>query len=257
MEVIYVNTESIIKKQLNKKNCVMVLGYFDGVHLGHQEVIFSAKKIAQENNMKLSILSFFPHPKSILKKNFDNQCLEPLEDRIEKLENLGVDIFYIVEFNEKFSEIEADIFIEDYVIGLGARHIVCGFDYKYGHKAKGNRETLQAYKQRGIGIQVVNEEKYSEIKISSTAIRECLASGNVHNIPNYLGNHYSTKYCMKKGSLSHYKLPLSGKYKAIIQTENNRISSFVTIDSQMQLQFDCKLSAVEKTLKIFWLEKVS
>ena len=93
MEVIYVNTESIMKNRLNKRDCVMELGYFDGVHLGHQELIFSAMKIAQKNKLNLSVLSFFPHPKSILVNNFENQYLEPLEDRIEKLENLGIDIF--------------------------------------------------------------------------------------------------------------------------------------------------------------------
>lgn len=257
MEVIYVNAESILKDRLKRKDCAMVLGYFDGVHLGHQKVISTAKNIAQKNNLKLSVLSFFPHPKSVINKNFDNQYLEPLEDRIEKLERLGVDIFYIVEFNEKFSRIEANLFIEDYVIGLGAKYIVCGFDYKYGYKGKGNQETLQAYQEKGIGIRIVNEQKFSKTKISSTLIRECIEAGRVDHIPNYLGNYYSTKYCTRNGHLPYYKLPLYGRYKTLIQTSHDKIISYVRIDSARQLQFEDSFSGLEGILKIFWLEKIS
>lgn len=257
MEVVYINTDNIKEQQLQKEDCVMCLGYFDGVHLGHQEVISTAQKAAQEKNFKLAVLSFFPHPKSILNRNFENQYLEPLENRIEKLEKLGVDLFYIVEFNEKFSKIEAPDFIEEYVVGLGAKHIVCGFDYKFGHKAKGNVETLAQYSQRGIELSIITEQKFSENKISSTIIRECLESGEVHHIPDYMGSHYYTKYCKYKGTLSHYKLPLNGRYKTLIQTGMDAIHSFVTIDQSSKLHFDCSLQGIDQPLKIFWLEKVS
>lgn len=257
MKVVYINTENIEQQQLHKEDCVMCLGYFDGVHLGHQEVILTAQKVAQEKNLKQAVLSFFPHPKSVLNKNFENQYLEPLENRIEKLENLGVDVFYIVEFNKEFSKIEAEDFINDYVIGLGALHIVCGFDYKFGHKAKGNLDTLAAYAQDGIGLSIIEEQKFSQNKISSTIIRECLENGNVHHIPDYMGSHYYTKYCKYKGTFMHYKLPLSGKYKTLIQTGMEAIHSFVTIDNSHQLHFDCSLNGINEPLKIFWLEKVS
>lgn len=257
MKVVYINTDTINEQQLYKEDCVMSLGYFDGVHLGHREVIATAQQIAKDKQLKLSVLSFFPHPKSILNKDFEDQYLEPLENRIEKLEKLGVDLFYIVEFNEGFSKIEATDFINDYVVGMGAKHIVCGFDYKFGHKAKGNHETLALYEAEGIGISIVTEQKFSTTKISSTKIRQCLESGNVHHIPDYMGSHYYTKYCKHKGTLMHYKLPSSGKYKTVIQTNMNSIDSFVTIDASLQLHFDCNLNEIDHTLKIYWLERVS
>lgn len=256
MEVIYINTENIQQQQQLKEDCVMSLGYFDGVHLGHKEVIATAQRAAQEKKIKLAVLSFFPHPKSILNKNFEDQYLEPLENRIEKLEGLGVDLFYIVEFNEKFSKIDAQDFINDYVIGLGAQHIVCGFDYKFGHKAQGNVELLAGYEAQGIGLSIIEEQKFSKLKISSSIIRECLESGDVHHIPDYMGSHYYTKYCKYKGTLMHYKLPLTGKYKTIIQAGVDAIHSFVTIDHSRQLHFDCSLSGIDQPLKIYWLEKV-
>jgi len=256
MEKIYVNIDNIAEFQIENSNCVMVLGYFDGVHLGHQEVLKSAKKIASKNNLKLSVLSFFPHPKSVLNEEFNNFTLEPLENRIEKLEKLEVDTFYIVEFNERFSKIGADAFIKDYVIGLGAKHIVCGFDYKYGYKASGNTNTLQKYKEIGIGVTVISEQKYANAKISSTIIRDCLDNGEVHQIPCYLGGYYFIKYCSVKGVLSHYKLPLAGKYKTMLEFENDSIVSFVTIDAVKKLHFDCNVNHVEQPFKVFWLEKV-
>lgn len=256
MEKIYVNIDNIADIQMEKSNSVMVLGYFDGVHLGHQEVLKSAKQIACKCNLKLSVLSFFPHPKSVLNKKFTDFYLEPIEDRIEKLKKLEVDTFYIVEFNERFSKVDPDAFIKDYVLGLGAKHIVCGFDYKYGYKASGNTDTLQKYREIGIGITIINEQKHCKIKISSTVIRDCLENGEVHHIPHYLGGHYFIKYCSIQGVLSHYKFPLTGKYKTMLEFENNSILSFVTIDDVKKLHFDCNVSHVKQPIKVYWLEKV-
>ncbi len=256
MEKIYVNIDNVADLQMEKTNCVMVLGYFDGVHLGHQEVLNTAKKLACQKKLKLSVMSFFPHPKSVLNKESNNFYLEPIENRMEKLEKLKVDTFYIVEFNEQFSKITPDEFIRNYVIGLGAKQIVCGFDYKYGYKASGNTETLKMYREMGIGVTVISEQKDGEVKISSTAIRNCLQNGEVHHIPRYLGSHYFIKYGHDCGVLEHYKLPLIGKYEAMLEFEHVSIVSFVTIDEIKKLHFDCDVSHTKQPFKVYWLKKV-
>lgn len=123
MQVIYVNQENIQALHSNPTSSAMALGYFDGVHLGHRKLIEAAKEITINKEMALSVLSFFPHPKSVLSPSLEMNYLEPLDERIDKMKVLGVDIYYIVKFDQAFSRIEPDDFIKDYVIGLGAKHI--------------------------------------------------------------------------------------------------------------------------------------
>jgi riboflavin kinase/FMN adenylyltransferase len=257
MEVVYVDAAKIHVLQQQQPPSVMALGYFDGVHLGHQQVIQAAKIVAQQQNLLLSILSFFPHPKSVLGNQATVHYLEPLEERIQKLASLGVDVYYVVKFDYAFSQIEADVFIKEYVLGLGAQHIVCGFDYKYGQKAKGNRETLRAYEQNGIGITIVEEERQSGHKISSSIIRECVQAGHVEEIPKFLGEHYSTKYCLQNGTAEYYMLPPVGKYKANVVTDYQTvIEANILVDTNKRLHFENTRLKHTQPLKIFWLEKI-
>lgn len=100
MKVIYLNANNLQEIKQSCPNVAMALGYFDGVHLGHQRVIQTAKEKAKAQNLLLAVLSFFPHPKSVLFPNVEVSYIEPLEQKIEKLEKLEVDIFYIVEFTK-------------------------------------------------------------------------------------------------------------------------------------------------------------
>ena len=107
-----------------KKECifpeliVLALGFFDGIHLGHKEVITTAKRVAQERGLKVAVMSFNQHP-SVIFQNVDPasiQYVSPLERKKELLEELGVDIFYLVDFTREFGSLTPKEFVDQYIV---------------------------------------------------------------------------------------------------------------------------------------------
>ncbi|MER1987442.1 MAG: FAD synthetase family protein [Solibacillus sp.] len=257
MKVMYVNAENLHEYQQDAPHVAMALGYFDGVHLGHQKVIQTATQKAHEQQLLSAVLSFFPHPKSILQPERPVAYLEPIEQKIGKLEKLGVDIFYIVEFTKELSQLTGDVFLADYVAGLQAKEIICGFDYKYGTKSSGDVSTLAAYaKQNGFGFTVVDELKWNKQKISSTLIRHCLNSSQLQEITYLMGGFYQTKYCKQKGLLPNYSLPSQGDYKVLIERDGALAEHYVTVQPANQIFIHNEAKNLPNELTIQWVERV-
>ena len=256
MQIIYVNEENIEELQKSATASAMALGYFDGVHLGHQKVITKAKEKAMEHQLALAVLSFFPHPKSVLLPNYEVKYLEPIEQKAEKLAKLGVDIFYIVEFTKELAKLPPDTFLNRYVVGLQAKEISCGFDYTYGSKASGNVETLAVYAaKQQIGLTVVDEFKWNEEKISSTRIRKCLQAGKLYELPQLLGTYHTTKYCQRGGVLPYYSLPNIGDYRVLIYTSDGLIPCIATVLCKKRVQFQHDLKALPTIMTIQWVDE--
>lgn len=257
MQIIYVNAANLPDIGTTAPEAAMALGYFDGVHLGHQKVIQTAKERADAQNLALAVLSFFPHPKSVLFPDREVRYLEPLEQKAGKLERLGVDLFYVVEFTKELAKVEADDFLDDYLLGLNAKEIVCGFDYTYGAKAKGTVETLAAYADaKQVGLTVVEELKWNEQKISSTLIRQHLEDRKLSELPKLLGTFHQTKYCQKNGLLPNYSLPNAGTYKVRIETRNSVIECTAIVKCKKTIQLHYDWSALPELLSIQWVAQM-
>lgn len=256
MEVIYVNEANLGDLQACAKEVAMALGYFDGVHLGHQKVVETAKRLAIQKQLSLAVLSFFPHPKNVLIPGFEIAYLEPLEQKIEKLEQLGVDVFYVVEFTKNLAKLDPAEFLEQYVVGLGAREIICGFDYTYGAKASGNAQTLRSHVPSYVGVAVVEELKWKGQKISSTLIRKFLDESRLQEIPSLLGDYYKTKYCCKNGLLPNYSLPNSGAYKILIEKDGTISEGVAVVKGKKKIHFGDDFPSFDSVLTIKWLEKI-
>jgi riboflavin kinase/FMN adenylyltransferase len=234
----------------------MALGYFDGVHIGHQKVIQTAKEKAKSQNLSTAVLSFFPHPKSVL---FSKEVLylEPIEQKAEKLEKLGVDIFYVVEFTKELAKVEANDFLDAYIVGLNAKEIICGFDYTYGSKASGTVQTLAVYTAaKQVGLTVVDEIKWNNQKISSTLIRNLLSERRLSELPSLLGGFYQTKYCQKNGLLPNYSLPEVGSYKVLIEDQHSYIECIATVKCNKYIQVHHELSTLPNLLTIQWVDQL-
>jgi riboflavin kinase/FMN adenylyltransferase len=256
MKVIYVNANNLQEIKQSSPNVAMALGYFDGVHLGHQKVIQTAKEKAKAQNLSLAVLSFFPHPKSVLFPDREVSYLEPLEQKVEKLERLEVDIFYIVEFTKELAKVEANDFLDDYIIGLNAKEIICGFDYTYGAKASGTVKTLAVYAAtQQVGLTVVEELKWNNQKISSTLIRKHLTERKTSELPNLLGGFYKTKYCQKNGTLPNYSLPNVGSYKVLIEDRHSFIECVATVKCKKYIQIHHEMSTLPNLLTIQWVDR--
>lgn len=230
MEVIQFDSELDVKDFFAEKPCVLALGFFDGVHKGHQALIEVARSIAKEKSLELAIMTFFPHPNNIIpnKKKIE-QYLTPLKDKCVIFEKLNIEKVYIVNFNPNFSKVHYKQFIEDYIVGLQCKHVVAGYDFTFGYLGEGNMNKLQTESKHRFDVSVIDRVDYKKKKISSTAIRELLNLGLVHKIPDYLGANYFVKGTLKRQNNrlyievdDQYQLPAAGLY--IVEIELKELS---------------------------------
>ncbi|KAA0547891.1 bifunctional riboflavin kinase/FAD synthetase [Bacillus sp. BGMRC 2118] len=227
MKTIFISHPHEIKLE-NSLPKVMALGFFDGVHIGHQKVIGTAKQIADEKGIKSAVMTFYPHPSIVLKKeNAVHFAITPLNDKISEIERLGIDELYVVEFKEQFAQLLPQEFVDDYIIELNVKHVVAGFDFTYGRMGKGTMETLPFHSRNQFTQSVVPKVEKDDEKVSSTSIRNLLEEGEVSTISSYLGRPYKIKgkviHGEKRGSsigfptaniapLDDYYIPKIGVY---------------------------------------------
>ena len=180
------------KECIIQEPIVLALGFFDGIHLGHKEVITTAKKVAEERGYKVAVMSFNQHP-SVIFQNVDPdsiQYVSPLERKKELLKELGVDIFYLVDFTKEFGALSPQEFVDQYIVGLNAKVVVAGFDYTYGKRDIANMELLPKYASNRFEIISIAEQKSENGKISSTAVRDLLLKGEIEKANELLGYEY-------------------------------------------------------------------
>lgn len=226
--------------------CVIALGFFDGVHLGHRKIIETAKHIAKEKNLKLAVMTFFPHPSQVIRTDKKvSSYLSPLSNKKEIFVELGVERLFIVHFDVDFAKITHEEFVNQFLKKLRCKHAVAGFDFTYGYKGKGNMKQLEKDGKGFFEVTTVSEMKYKNEKISSTMIRNLLHSGMVHEIPNYLGDYYSILGTIHqlseqtKGAKSfkilindEYMLPKSGIYDAKLELKNSICNCVIHISDK-------------------------
>ncbi|WP_242144555.1 MULTISPECIES: bifunctional riboflavin kinase/FAD synthetase [unclassified Bacillus cereus group] len=173
---------------------VMALGYFDGIHLGHQRVIQTAKKIADEKGWKSAVMTFHPHPSVVLgKKEAHVAYITPPSLKEKVIADLGIDLLYVVKFDESFAGLLPQQFVDEYVIGLNVKHVVAGFDYSYGRLGKGTMETLPFHARGEFTQTVIEKVEFQEEKVSSTALRKFIRNGEMEQIPSILGRPYTVE----------------------------------------------------------------
>lgn len=196
MRVTYLNEQTSV----GCEPAVLALGFFDGIHIGHMCLIEKAKEIARRDGLQLAVMTFYPHPKEVLGgQQFD--YLMSLEAKIEKMERLGVERLYIVEFTKEFALQSPEQFVQQYIVNRQVKHVVAGFDYTYGHKGKGNMKEMKKQGDGCFGVTVLSKVEIDDRKISSTYIRELLREGKVDVVKRYLGAEYETA-----GTIISYRL---------------------------------------------------
>ena len=234
METIYLEHSSTGQPFIESKPCVFALGFFDGVHVGHQRLIQTAKRISEEKGVPLAVMTFYPHPRQIFdKKNAPVKYLTPLHRKQEVLKNMGVDKLFVVKFDPNFAKLSPEDFVEQYLVQYGCIHVVAGYDYTYGYKGQGNMETLYKYGDRRFGTTVVNKISYNKEKIGSTGIRQLVHEGKMEIIPKHLGSYYKiTGYIARSYLLKNdiqelvikvgpdYLVPQEGQYQIQINVHN-------------------------------------
>lgn len=171
----------------------LAMGYFDGVHRGHQQVILEAKNLAEEKGICSGVMTFDPHPSVVLgRTKQQTQYITPLTEKIKIIEELGIDYLFIINFTVEFANLLPQEFIDQYVIGLNVTHVVAGFDFTYGRMGKGTMETLPFHSRNQFSYSVVPKFTQDDEKVSSTRIRNLLKEGKTDALFPLLGRFYTT-----------------------------------------------------------------
>ena len=172
---------------------VITLGYFDGIHLGHQCLIDTTKKVAAKKSIKSAVFTFKTHPLSIISPEKAPKLLFSNDKKIEIVESLGIDYMIYPDFtldimNEKPEEFVKNILVDKF----NARHIVVGFNYKFGYKGMGTPNTLiELGKKYNFEVTIIQPIKINDQTVSSTFIRNLIENGEVELAKSYLGRPYS------------------------------------------------------------------
>lgn len=187
-------------QQLPELGCPLALavGYFDGLHLGHQALIKQALSLAQEHGYASAVLSFHPNPLVTLGKMKEERYLSSLEDRQNILEKMGVDYFLILDFTWEVAQMLPEDFIEHFLIDLHVQEVVCGFDFYFGRQGKGNGALLQQY-QQAFHVTIIDEIDMDEQKIGSTRIIHLLEEGQISKANQLLTRPYHIRGQVIKG----------------------------------------------------------
>ena len=175
------------------RGAAVALGNFDGVHLGHAHVLRAAH--AARPDAPLAVLTFEPHPREVFRPDDPPFRLTLSPTRAEALSALGVKLIYEMTFDDAFSDMSAEAFITDVLHhGVGARHLVCGPDFAFGHRRRGDTAFLAARAEAlGIGLTVVPPLADESGQISSSRIRRALQDGYPERATIKLGRHWTIR----------------------------------------------------------------
>ena len=173
---------------------VLVLGFFDGVHRGHQAVIQTARQIATERQLKLAVMTFNQHPKIVYSqiKPEEMDYLSDYDRKMALLEEQQVDMVFLVDFTYPFGAQSPEEFVERYIVGLNAKVAVAGFDYTYGLKEIANMTTLPQHAAGRFEVVEVPKQVIYQDKIGSTSIRELIQTSRIDEANEALGYIYET-----------------------------------------------------------------
>lgn len=191
-----------IKNLPKFKNAVVTIGSFDGVHMGHRKIIERGKILASEVKGDLVIVTFHPHPRSIIYPKDDTlRLLSTLDEKIQLFESIGIKHLVVVPFTIEFSQIDPREYVEKFLIGsFNPTFILIGYDHKFGLNRQGDIHLLKEYERKGyFQIMEVKKQELDEITISSTKIRNSLLAGDIREAAAYLGTYYSIEGKVVKG----------------------------------------------------------
>lgn len=251
------------KKKYN--NAVLAIGVFDGVHLGHQELIVKAVNKAKAKNGQAIVMTFAPHPVKVLKPEIYLPYIVSIPHRLKLIESLGVSVCIIVRFTKQFAALTPEKFIKRYLIEhIGPEEIVVGEEFRFGIGRVGTIEYFRdAGLKYGFTVDPIPPINGANGKIGSTAIRKLIAVGQISAAAEYLGRYVSLLGKVKKGdgrgktlgfptaniALNEEVLPPVGVYAAYVRIAEKTYKAMANIGHRPT--FNDKSSPISLEVHIF------
>ena len=173
---------------LEQLPCVVTIGNFDGVHLGHQALLTEVKKRAHDLKLESAVITFEPNPKDYFSQNKPQTRISSLREKIELFNEIKIDRVHIIKFNQEFSKVTANEFISVLIKKLKVKEIVVGEDFCFGRGREGGIKQLSASSMK---LNIKNKILMDGKRISSTLIRNLLANDKLDQANKYIGRPYS------------------------------------------------------------------
>jgi riboflavin kinase/FMN adenylyltransferase len=217
----------------------LTIGNFDGVHLGHQAMLAELVRAARERRLPACVLTFEPHPREFFAPDQAPPRLTSLREKLELLAARGIDHVHVCRFNYELAQISAREFIERVLIaGLGVRWLLVGDDFRFGARRAGDFVTLkQAAPRFGFEVKAMESHTLDGERVSSTAVRTALASGDLSRAARLLGRAYSISGRVVRGDglgrtlgfptanvqMKHNRPPLTGIFAVEVKGIAERV----------------------------------
>jgi len=173
---------------LEQLPCVVTIGNFDGVHLGHQALLTEVKKRAHDLKLESAVITFEPNPKDYFSQNKPQTRISSLREKIELFNEIKIDRVHIIKFNQEFSKVTANEFISVLIKQLKVKEIVVGEDFCFGVGREGSIKQLS---ESSMELNIKNKILIDGKRISSTLIRNLLANDKLDEANKYIGRPYS------------------------------------------------------------------
>ena len=229
---------------LRKEDVVACIGYFDGVHLGHQALINKTIERAKELNAKSMLITFHPDPWSVINRKSNVKHITPLKTKLEVIQSFGIDEVIIMKFDSSFSKLSPDDFVNHVLIGLGIVELVIGSDFKFGYRGAGNVSYLKETFGHAILTHEINLEETDQDIISSTYLIQTILRGEVDKTEQLLGRPYKISGFVIHGAKTGRKIgfptanlkiedefviPKEGVYAGYVYVGDEKYQSIVNI----------------------------
>lgn len=264
---------------------VVTSGTFDGVHVGHQEILDKLTGLARKTGGETVVITFWPHPRLVLHADSqDLKLLSTFEEKASLLEQQGIHHLIKIAFTKEFSQLSSSEFIQKILIdAIGTSHLVIGYDHRFGKNREGSFEHLVANKERyGFEVEEISRQDIDNVGVSSTRIRKALASGQVTVAADYLGRPYSFTGKVVEGdklgrtigfptaniavSASYKLIPADGVYAIRVELEGTSLQGMLNIGHRPTVGgqgrrveahiFDFNENLYNRQLSVFLIEQI-
>ena len=180
---------------LNKSHqgCVLTIGNFDGVHLGHQAILKRLEVCANEHGLPSTVMIFDPHPEELFNKDNAPARLTRLREKLTELKKYHVQRVVLIKFNQSFSQMTAEQFVIELLINqMGVKHLIIGDDFRFGYKRQGDFKLLESLAiEHQFQLENTKTLELDGQRISSTAVRTFLAAGELNRAEQFLNRRYT------------------------------------------------------------------
>ena len=231
-----------------QRDSYLTIGTFDGIHLGHKKIIQTLVWSAQQKKCRSVIVTFDPHPQTVVRtKEVPIALLTLIDEKISLLEELGVDVVLILPFSKELARLEPEVFINDILVSkIGVQKFIIGYNHAFGHERKGSEKLLKELGNKfDFSVEVVSPVMVDNEAVSSTRIRHYLLKGDIHRANLLLGRNYTIEGIVKKGKnigrkfgfptanidvIGENKLvPKDGVYAVVVYVKGNMFQGMANI----------------------------